>query len=286
MDLDETLSWPFFDDGHRRFAQALTRWADATLPALPHDDVDAACRARVKALAEAGFPQGCRCRPSTAGCIRGSMCARSAWRAEILAFRDGLADFAFAMQGLGTGSISLFGTAELAGALSAAGARRPRHRRLRAVGAGGRLRRCGAGHHRHAGRAVASAHRRREDLDLQRRHRRSLRRFRAHRRRRRRQGALGVRRRCRHRRPAGDRAHRRDRAASAGNAAVRGRAGAADPSPGQAGGRLQGRHGDARRVPLDRRRRGARLRPPGVARDRRARRRAAGCSARRSAICR
>ena len=35
MHLDETLSWPFFDDGHRRFADALARWADATLPALP-----------------------------------------------------------------------------------------------------------------------------------------------------------------------------------------------------------------------------------------------------------
>ena len=32
MQLDETLSWPFFDDGHRRFAETLTRWADATLP--------------------------------------------------------------------------------------------------------------------------------------------------------------------------------------------------------------------------------------------------------------
>ena len=55
MSLGETLSWPFFDDGHRRFAEALARWADATLPSLPHDDVDAACRARVKALGEAGF---------------------------------------------------------------------------------------------------------------------------------------------------------------------------------------------------------------------------------------
>ena len=51
MHLDETLSWPFFDDGHRRFAESLSRWADATLGALPHDDVDAACRARVKAAA-------------------------------------------------------------------------------------------------------------------------------------------------------------------------------------------------------------------------------------------
>ena len=55
MGLDETLDWPFFDDGHRRFAQALARWADASLPTLPHDDVDAASRARVRALAEAGF---------------------------------------------------------------------------------------------------------------------------------------------------------------------------------------------------------------------------------------
>ena len=43
MDLSETLNWPFFDDGHRRFAAALARFADATLPALPHDDIDAAC---------------------------------------------------------------------------------------------------------------------------------------------------------------------------------------------------------------------------------------------------
>ena len=53
--LEETLSWPFFDDGHRRFAQTLARWADATLTTLPRDDLDAACRARVKALGEGGF---------------------------------------------------------------------------------------------------------------------------------------------------------------------------------------------------------------------------------------
>ena len=58
MALDDTLALPFFDDDHRRFAEALARWADAKLPSLPHDDVDAACRARVKALGEAGIPQG------------------------------------------------------------------------------------------------------------------------------------------------------------------------------------------------------------------------------------
>ena len=112
MILDETLSWPFFDDGHRRFAQALTRWADATLPSLPHDDLDAACRARVKALGEAGFLKAVVA--AEHGGLHARMDVRTLCLArEILAFRDGLADFAFAMQGLGTGSISLYGSPEL-----------------------------------------------------------------------------------------------------------------------------------------------------------------------------
>ena len=112
MSLDETLSWPFFDDGHRRFADELARWADATLPSLPHDDVDAACRARVKALGEAGFLKAVV--PAEHGGLHPRLDVRTLCLArEILAFRDGLADFAFAMQGLGTGSISLFGSAEL-----------------------------------------------------------------------------------------------------------------------------------------------------------------------------
>ena len=50
-----TLTWPFFDPAHRGFAKSLATWADANLAALPHDDVDTACRARVRALGEAGF---------------------------------------------------------------------------------------------------------------------------------------------------------------------------------------------------------------------------------------
>jgi acyl-CoA dehydrogenase len=112
MHLDETLSWPFFDDGHRRFAETLSRWADATLASLPHDDVDAACRARVKALGEAGFLKAVV--PAEHGGLHPKLDVRTMCLArEILAFRDGLADFAFAMQGLGTASISLFGSAEL-----------------------------------------------------------------------------------------------------------------------------------------------------------------------------
>src|SRR4029453_4454754 len=109
---EETLSWPFFDDGHRRFAQALTRWADATLTALPHDALAAACRARVKALGEGGFLKAVVA--AEHGGINRALDVRTLCLArEILAFRDGLADFAFAMQGLGTASISLFGSAEL-----------------------------------------------------------------------------------------------------------------------------------------------------------------------------
>jgi acyl-CoA dehydrogenase len=112
MSLDETLTWPFFDDGHRRFARALARWADATLPTLPHDDVDAACRARVAALAEAGFLKAVV--PAEHGGLHPRLDVRTLCLArEILAFHDGLSDFAFAMQGLGTASISLFGSAEL-----------------------------------------------------------------------------------------------------------------------------------------------------------------------------
>ena len=112
MGIDETLSWPFFDDGHRRFAESLARWADAMLSSLPHDDVDAACRARVKALGEAGFLRAVV--PAEQGGLHPRLDVRTLCLArEILAFRDGLADFAFAMQGLGTGSISLFGSPAL-----------------------------------------------------------------------------------------------------------------------------------------------------------------------------
>jgi acyl-CoA dehydrogenase len=110
--MDDTLAWPFFDAGHRGFAEALARWADATLPALPHDDVDAACRERVRALGEAGFLKAVM--PAEHGGLHPRLDVRTLCLArETLAFRDGLADFAFAMQGLGTGSITLFGSPEL-----------------------------------------------------------------------------------------------------------------------------------------------------------------------------
>jgi acyl-CoA dehydrogenase len=112
MALGDTLKLPFFNDDHRRFAEALARWADAKLPDLPHDDVDAACRARVAALGEAGLLKAVV--PAEYGGLHPQLDVRTLCIArETLAFRDGLADFAFAMQGLGTGSISLYGTNDL-----------------------------------------------------------------------------------------------------------------------------------------------------------------------------
>src|SRR5436305_11569561 len=112
MSLAETLSWPFFEEHHRRFADELARWADASLPTLPHDDVDEAVRARVVALGKAGFLKACV--PAEYGGLHAKLDVRTLCIArETLAFRDGLADFTFAMQGLGTGSISLPGTPEL-----------------------------------------------------------------------------------------------------------------------------------------------------------------------------
>src|SRR5256885_1485045 len=112
MSLAETLTWPFFEEHHRRFANELARWADATLPSLPRDDVDEACRARVAALGEAGFLKACL--PVEYGGLHPKLDVRTLCIArETLAFRDGLADFALAMQGLGTGSISLYGSPEL-----------------------------------------------------------------------------------------------------------------------------------------------------------------------------
>jgi acyl-CoA dehydrogenase len=110
--LEETLSWPFFDESHRRFADTLSRFADANLAALPHDDVDEACRARVKALGESGFLKAVVA--AAHGGLHDALDVRTLCLArEILAFHDGLADFAFAMQGLGSGAITLFGSAAL-----------------------------------------------------------------------------------------------------------------------------------------------------------------------------
>ncbi|MEZ2405978.1 acyl-CoA dehydrogenase [Bosea sp. OAE752] len=107
--LGDTLDWPFFEDRHRAFATELSGWADSYLADLPHDDVDEACRARVAALGAAGFLKAAV--PAAYGGLTDKLDVRTLCLArEILAAHDGLADFSFAMQGLGTGSISIAGS--------------------------------------------------------------------------------------------------------------------------------------------------------------------------------
>lgn len=105
------LDWPFFDDHHRRLAEDLDAWCAANLTGEHGEDVDGACRALVKQLGEAGWLR--HCVPAAYGGVHETLDVRSlALIRETLARHDGLADFVFAMQGLGSGTISLFGNDE------------------------------------------------------------------------------------------------------------------------------------------------------------------------------
>ena len=101
------LNWPFFEAKHADLAQRLDAWANAELSAIDHSDTDAACRALVRAMGDAGWLEYAAVDPNNDAPLDvRSLCLIR----ETLARHDGLADFAFAMQGLGTGAISLFGT--------------------------------------------------------------------------------------------------------------------------------------------------------------------------------
>ncbi|MCC6888344.1 MAG: acyl-CoA dehydrogenase family protein [Hyphomicrobiales bacterium] len=104
------LAWPFFDSAHRKFAEGISAWAHKEVPALAdHHDVDRSCRELVRALGQAGWLKAVV--PAAYGGLSQAIDVRTLCLArEILSWHDGLADFAFAMQGLGTGSISLFGS--------------------------------------------------------------------------------------------------------------------------------------------------------------------------------
>ncbi|MCK0126570.1 acyl-CoA dehydrogenase family protein [Gelidibacter sp. F2691] len=95
------LTWPFFEDRHRELATQLDAWCADQLQ-VDHSDTDAACRKLVADLGAAGWLEHSG---GDALDVRSLSIIR-----ETLARHDGLADFAFAMQGLGTGAISLFGT--------------------------------------------------------------------------------------------------------------------------------------------------------------------------------
>lgn len=105
------LDWPFLDDGHRRLAEDLENWCAEELSDLKHDeaDVDAECRHLLERLGKGGWLR--HAVPAEHGGVHESLDVRSlALIRETLARHSGLADFVFAMQGLGSGTISLFGT--------------------------------------------------------------------------------------------------------------------------------------------------------------------------------
>jgi acyl-CoA dehydrogenase len=107
---DSHLQWPFFDPHHRALAQQLDTWACEHVAHIHSDDNDADCKQLVRLLGEAGW-----LRYAVAGAAYGGASDAIDTRAvcllrETLARHNGLADFAFAMQGLGSGAISLDGT--------------------------------------------------------------------------------------------------------------------------------------------------------------------------------
>ncbi|WP_019559356.1 MULTISPECIES: acyl-CoA dehydrogenase family protein [Caldimonas] len=106
------LDWPFFEPRHRELARGIEAWARVHVPQVHDHDVDAACRALVRALGQGGW-----LRHAVAGTAHGGAGETIDTRAlclirETLARHSGLADFAFAMQGLGSGAISLAGSPE------------------------------------------------------------------------------------------------------------------------------------------------------------------------------
>ncbi|ESS15593.1 MAG: acyl-CoA dehydrogenase family protein [Burkholderiaceae bacterium] len=104
------LQWPFFEDHHRTLAAELEAWAAASVAHIHSDDNDADCKQLVSLLGEAGW-----LRHAVAGQAFGGQGETVDTRTicllrETLARHNGLADFAFAMQGLGSGPISLDGS--------------------------------------------------------------------------------------------------------------------------------------------------------------------------------
>jgi alkylation response protein AidB-like acyl-CoA dehydrogenase len=108
-----TLRWPFFDDEHRAFARELAAWTKQEIhDAHEVSDVDAACRSLVRRLGQGGWLR--HAVPAPHGGNLETLDVRTLCLArETLARSSGLADFAFAMQGLGAGPISLFGSEAL-----------------------------------------------------------------------------------------------------------------------------------------------------------------------------
>jgi len=100
------LDWPFFEPRHAALEQMLDAWAAQHVAGAHGHDVDAACRTLVRQLGDGGWLEHAVGKDAGAIDTRAICLIR-----ETLARHNGLADFAFAMQGLGSGAISLFGSA-------------------------------------------------------------------------------------------------------------------------------------------------------------------------------
>lgn len=103
------LHWPFFEPRHRELADRLETWAAQNLSHIDHDDTDRACRNLVAALGREGW---LKFTAPGEGDVEKIDVRTLALIRETLARHSGLADFAFAMQGLGAGPISFFGDDE------------------------------------------------------------------------------------------------------------------------------------------------------------------------------
>ena len=112
--LESCLALPFFDDGHPDLARRAHRWAGEVLPGIigGSADLDSRCTSLVRALGAEGLLRYCVPRPW--GGVLDTLDSRSiCLLREALGYHDALADFAFAMQGLGSGAIALGGSDEL-----------------------------------------------------------------------------------------------------------------------------------------------------------------------------
>ncbi|WP_337188149.1 acyl-CoA dehydrogenase family protein [Phenylobacterium sp.] len=106
------LDWPFFEARHQALHAGLVSWCGQGLADARHDDVEAACRALVAQLGGGGWLRYCV--PAAYGGMSETLDVRALCLArEILGYHSALADFSFAMQGLGSGAISLFGSEAL-----------------------------------------------------------------------------------------------------------------------------------------------------------------------------
>jgi acyl-CoA dehydrogenase len=104
-------NWPFFESGHRTLVRALDVWAIEHLTPGNEQDIDVVCRALVRQLGTAGWLHYAIGGTSYGGVSDGIDTRAICLIRETLARHSGLADFAFAMQGVGSGAITLFGSA-------------------------------------------------------------------------------------------------------------------------------------------------------------------------------